>query len=669
MAPVLAERQWRVPDDLVPLQRPIEMREKRAAARWLPAQRVAEPVGNGCRQNQVGDAGEMLRGRLGRLNGGGEVDEPVGEVDGRAPGHPRGVKGLPLGRPEDLVDQHLGVVAGPAGDRQGGDGAFRALSVSHGVASLIQSSCARSPAMLRTVLAACLVLPCAVPAAADFTLTILHTNDFHARFEPINRFDSTCAAEDDAAGNCFGGSARLATAIAVARADAEASILVDGGDQFQGTLFYTYYKGQATAEMMNRLGYDAMTVGNHEFDDGPEVLRGFMDAVDFPVLMSNADVMAEPHLADVLRKSTVLEVGGERIGLIGLTPENTDEIAAPGPNITFTAPAPAVAAEVARLERDGIDKIVVLSHSGYGVDLGVAESVAGIDVIVGGHSNTYLSNTAADADGPYPTMVGDTAVVQAYAYGKFLGRLQVTFDDVGQVIRAEGEPLIMDAAVTPDTAVAERIAALAAPLAEIRNRVVAQTAAPIDGERGQCRAMECEMGNLVAEAMLARVRDQGIAVALQNGGGLRASIDAGAVTMGEVLTVLPFQNTLSTFRISGATLRAALENGVSQVGEGAGRFPQVAGLRFAFDPSRPLGDRVTQVEIAAGDGWQPLDPDRLYGVVSNNFLRGGGDGYDMLVDAENAYDFGPDLADVTAEYLAGHAPYRPFTDGRIRIVD
>ena len=143
-------------------------------------------------------------------------------------------------------------------------------------------------------------------AAADYSLTILHTNDFHARFEPISKYDSGCSEENNAEGKCFGGTARLVTAIADARARTNNSILVDGGDQFQGTLFYTYYKGKAAAEFMNKLGYDAMTVGNHEFDDGPEVLRGFMDAVSFPVLMSNADVSREELLAGKLAKSTVI---------------------------------------------------------------------------------------------------------------------------------------------------------------------------------------------------------------------------------------------------------------------------------------------------------------------------------------------------------------------------
>jgi len=523
--------------------------------------------------------------------------------------------------------------------------------------------------MLHRLLSAT-ALVCVAGAAPAFDLTILHTNDFHARFEPISASDSTCNAEDNAAGECFGGSARLVTAVEQARARAENSILVDGGDQFQGTLFYTYYKGKAAAEMMNRMGYDAMTVGNHEFDDGPEVLRGFMDAVSFPVLMSNADVSGEPALADVLMKSTVIEVGGERIGLIGLTPEDTHDLASPGPNITFSAPSPAVQAEVDRLSADGVNKIVVLSHSGYGVDLEVAAEVTGIDVIVGGHSNTYLSNTDDDAVGPYPTMVGDTAVVQAYAYGKFLGELNVTFDDAGNVTSASGAPLIMDAAVTENPDVVARISELAVPLDGIRNRVVAETSASIEGDRSVCRAVECEMGNLVADAMLERVRDQGVQIAFANSGGLRASIDAGDVTMGEVLTVLPFQNTLSTFQVTGATMIEALENGVSQVEDGAGRFAQVSGMRFAVDLSQQPGSRVSAVEVAGPDGsFAPIDPDATYGVVSNDFVRTGGDGYAMFEDAMNAYDFGPDLADVTAEYMAKYAPYQPYTDGRIRMVE
>jgi len=288
-----------------------------------------------------------------------------------------------------------------------------------------------------------------------------------------------------------------------------------------------------------------------------------------------------------------------------------------------------------------------------------------VDVIVGGHDNSLLSNTIPNAKGPYPVMVGSTAIVQAYAYGKFLGELNVTFDDAGNVVEAKGEPLLMDAAVIEDVAVKDRITELGKPLDEIRNKVVANSGAAIDGARENCRAQECQMGNLVADAMLDRVKDQGVQVAIANGGGLRASIDAGDVTMGEVLTVLPFQNTLSTFQVTGQVLVEALENGVSQVQDGGGRFPQVAGMSYTFDMKKPAGARVSDVKVAG----EPIDLAKVYGVVSNNFVRTGGDGFRMFIDAANAYDFGPDLADVTAEFLAKAGSYQPYLDGRIVRID
>jgi 5'-nucleotidase/UDP-sugar diphosphatase len=517
--------------------------------------------------------------------------------------------------------------------------------------------------MNRFLLSAAALSLTAGMASADYSITILHTNDFHARFEPISKYDGPCGAEDNTEGKCFGGTARLVTAIKQARGRTNNALLVDGGDQFQGTLFYSYYKGQMAAEMMNKLGYDGMTVGNHEFDDGPEVLASFMSAIKFPILMSNADVSAEPLLADKLAKSTVIERGGEKIGLIGLTPQDTDELASPGDNVAFSDPVAAVQGEVDKLTAEGVNKIIVLSHSSYAVDQKVAAETTGVDVIVGGHSNTLLSNTNEKAEGPYPTMVGNTAIVQAYAYGKYLGELNVTFDDAGNITEAKGEPVLIDASFAEDADTLARIAELAAPLEELRSKVVAETDEPIGGDRAICRAQECTMGNLIADAMLARVADQGIDVAIQNSGGIRASIDAGEVTMGDVLTVLPFQNTLSTFQVTGAVLVEALENGVSQVEEGAGRFPQVAGMSFAFDAAAEAGSRVSDVMI----GGAPVEMDKVYGVVSNNYVRNGGDGYAMFKTATNPYDFGPDVADVTAEYLAANAPYKPFTDGRIKM--
>jgi len=264
-------------------------------------------------------------------------------------------------------------------------------------------------------------------------------------------------------------------------------------------------------------------------------------------------------------------------------------------------------------------------------------------------------------------MVGSTAVVQAYAYGKYLGELSVTFNDDGVITEASGEPLLIDGEVVEDEGTVARVAEMAKPLDEIRTKVVAVSGAVIEGNRDVCRVQECEMGNLIADAMLDRVADQGVSIAIMNSGGIRASMDEGEVTMGEVLAVLPFQNTLSTFQISGADVVAALENGVRQVEEVKGRFPQVAGLKFTWDASKPANEgRIVEVMVANGDDWAPIDPAAMYGVVSNNYVRGGGDGYKMFAtNAKEAYDFGPDLDVVLADYMAENGPFTPSLDGRI----
>jgi 5'-nucleotidase/UDP-sugar diphosphatase len=497
-------------------------------------------------------------------------------------------------------------------------------------------------------------------------LTILHTNDFHARFRPISKYDNNCSAENNAEGKCFGGSARLITAIEDARSRHENTVLLDGGDQFQGTLFYNLYKGKVAAEMMNKLGYDGMTVGNHEFDDGPETLRAFMDAVNFPVLMANANVDMEPELKGKLQKSTVIERSGHKIGLIGLVTEDVVDISSPGDNIIFTDAITAAQAEVDSLTAAGVGIIILMSHSSYEIDKEIAANTTGIDVIVGGHDNAYLSNISDRAKGPYPTVVNGTQIVQAYAYGKYLGELSVVFDDEGEVISATGEPITIDGSVNENSQIVARLDELEKPITDLKETLVGNVSSSLNGDRAVCRVQECDMGNMITDAMRAAGMEKGYSIALANSGGIRASLDAGQVTLGEIMTILPFQNTMSTFKVTGKQLLAAIENGVSQVEDGSGRFPQVSGMRFSFDASKPANERVTSIEIQEGNGsFSALNLYGTYGMVSNNFIRAGGDGYKMFRSATDIYDFGPDLADVVVDYIKANPGYSGFTDNRI----
>ncbi len=511
---------------------------------------------------------------------------------------------------------------------------------------------------------------------ADYTLSILHINDLHSRIQSINSSDATCSDEDETAGECFGGIARVATKINERRdaltGEDRNVIVLDAGDQFQGSLFYTTYKGEDTVEFMNMIGFDAMAVGNHEFDDGPQVLADFIDAAEFPVISGNTVVAdAETSLAGKIEEWTIVEKGGERIGILSVLATDTDVTSAGGPNVTFDDEIEYLNDAVSRMEGEGINKIVLVSHVGFARDQEIAAAVDGIDVIVGGHSHTRFSNTEEGAEA-YPTMVAnpsgrDVPIVHAYANSKYVGELEVTFDDEGNVTAAAGDTILLDASVEPNAEIAARVEELGAPIEELMLQPVSETTAAIDGSRETCRAQECTMGNLVSDAMLDRTSEQGVRIVIQNGGGLRSSIDAGEITMGEVLAVLPFQNTLATFELTGADIIASLEHGVSGIEEGAGRFPQVAGIRYSFDPSQPAnGGRIQSVEIEENGEWVALDEAATYGVATNNFMRGGGDGYELFgTNAQNAYDFGPGLEMVVADYLRDNGPYEPMLDGRI----
>jgi 5'-nucleotidase len=515
---------------------------------------------------------------------------------------------------------------------------------------------------------------CAFEQPTPLKLTILHNNDIHSRLQPVNAQSSNCTAQDAAQNRCFGGMARVATMLHAQKADASAAgrqvLVLDAGDQFQGSLFYSHYKGSAELEVMSQVGYDAMAIGNHEFDDGPENFARFLRAARFPVLSANIDATIEPALRDMFKSHIVLARAGVKIAIVGATTEDTPEIASPGPRLRFVKAEDVLRPLVARLKADGVGHIVLLSHLGLSRDREVAAAIDGIDVIVGGHSHTLLGNNVDGAQGPYPTNVKgpsgrDVPIVQAGAFSRHIGRIDLDFDAAGNVVAASGNTMLVLQSVAPHAAIQATIDRLDAPLVQVRAQPVGQSALAysLDG----CRARECALGNLVAESMLAATRSQGTQFALQNGGGLRAGIPAGEVALGAVLTTLPFQNSVATVKIKGSDFVEALENGLSQVAQGGGRFPQVAGVRFAWDLARPVGSRVLSVELRRADGsFGPFDPNAIYTMATNDFMRRGGDGYVVLRDRGiDPYDFGPGLDDALAAYIRANSPLRISTDGRI----
>jgi 2',3'-cyclic-nucleotide 2'-phosphodiesterase (5'-nucleotidase family) len=467
--------------------------------------------------------------------------------------------------------------------------------------------------------------------SGDFELRVLHLNDTHAHLDNV---------------------ARRVTAIKEARAEVENSILLDAGDVFSGTLFFNQYEGLADLQFMNMIGYDAMVPGNHEFDKGPEVFAEFIKQAEFPIVSANIDYSNEPALNSLFKDeigspaedgtiypAIILEVGGEKIGVFGLTTPETAFLANPGENVVFENEIEKAKEAVEQLEQRGINKIIALTHLGYTYDVELAKQVEGIDIIVGGHSHTQLDEPVVFNEDTEPTIV-----VQAKEYSEYLGKLDVVFNKDGVLTSWNEELVHIDAKdengqyLIPSDEEAQKLyEELLGPIEELKAEIVGTSDVFLNGERTFVRRGETNLGNLITDGMLAAAKKAipETTLALQNGGGIRASIDKGEISLGEVLTTMPFGNTLVTLELSGAEVIEALENGVSKIEEVAGRFPQVSGMKFTFDATKPAGERIVEVFVKTENGYEPIDKDNMYVLATNAYIANGGDDYQVFKKAKD----------------------------------
>lgn len=303
----------------------------------------------------------------------------------------------------------------------------------------------------------------AQPQQDSFTLTILHTNDTHAHHVPNS--DGT------------GGAARLATVVKEIRAESDNVLLLDAGDRFAdrhtGTRFHEVHRGQDNVRIMNLLGYDAMTLGNHEFDDGDRILANFVTGLNFPVLTANVDYSASPILGDTgIAPYSILKVNGEQIGIIGLTDPEIPRRSHPGKELVFSAELVLIANFYAALLTDlGVNKIILITHIGLRADRELIPQLVNIDVVVGGDSHTLLSNQHQGAAGPYPMLFKNDAgarilYVQARSRNNYLGHLELEFDANGLVSSWNGDTIFIANSIVPDPEMQALIDELAAELDE-----------------------------------------------------------------------------------------------------------------------------------------------------------------------------------------------------------
>ena len=496
-----------------------------------------------------------------------------------------------------------------------------------------------------------------------FSLRILHTNDHHAHLEPVKYGD-----------RLLGGIARRRTLIDQIRDQSKTNheplLLLDAGDIFQGTLYFNQYLGQADLDFYNALAYDAGTIGNHEFDRGQQVLADFIAKAKFPIISSNIEVAPESPLYGKIRPWHILELKGEKIGIFGLTTPDTAILASVGDGVKFTDPIAAARTSVRALKQQGINKIVALTHIGFEHDLALARKVPDIDIIIGAHSHTPVGNIP-NANYPYPLVEKNgtkepVLVVTDWEWGKYLGDLSVSFDRAGKLIAWAGKPHALDASIKSNQEFADKLKAYAAPIEALRQKIIGKSLAELDGDRIKMRTGETSLGNLIADAILAKTKGDRVQVSLTNAGGIRNGFPLGEITMGNVLEALPFGNTITRVELTGKQLLATLEHGVSLAEKEEGRFPQVAGIRLVWNPKSPAGNRITKVEVVSESGnFQLLNPQSIYRVATTNFLTSGGDGYRDFAEGKNLLDTGYLLSDAIAEYISAKSPLQVKTENRI----
>ena len=552
------------------------------------------------------------------------------------------------------------------------------------------------------------VVLCVHPALG-FELTVLHVNDSHSYLDATH---DKLKPEGKSTYVKIGAWSRLETAVSDVRGEVENVALLHAGDAVQGDLYFMKYGGKPEMEFLNRLGFSAMTLGNHEFDKGPDFLAGFLKFARIPVVSANMDASAVPALAKQVTPYTVVDFGGEKVGIIGLTTKDTAFTSSPG-LVLFADEAKAAAKFIKELEAQGVNKIVLLTHVGLEADKKIAASVPGVDVIVGGHSHTLLGDPAALGElgripvDVYPVVVkgadgNDVYVVTAWKWGRVLGRLDVAFDEAGHVTEVEGKPILLLAdtfrrknsdkkKVELKGAEREELFALIKknPIAEVvvkdgpseiylapyregveamRNDVIGKAVeslphirVPGVDDSGRNLPHGSLIAPVVCESMLSKMASTGeqADIAFLNGGGVRESVTQGKITVGTAYTLMPFNNSLILLEMTGAEVKTALETGVTR---GGGAFPYVGGARYTADMNRPEGDRIVSGAVRDAKGrWQSLEAGRTYRVVTNAYLAGGGDGYDVMKQVDKKYDTGFVDAVAFIEYVTSMKNVLPIT--------
>ncbi|WP_413487801.1 bifunctional metallophosphatase/5'-nucleotidase [Shewanella baltica] len=534
-----------------------------------------------------------------------------------------------------------------------------------------------------------------------YTLSLAHINDTHSNFEPSRvQFNLNIGQHKLDVTSHSGGYARIGHHITKARQAAAQTdtpfIFLHGGDSFQGTLYFSHFKGKANAHLLNLLAPDAMVIGNHDIDEGNARLAEFAKQIDFPLLAGNMDLSQEdlnkpgclrglPNILDYdhqqkRAKYLLKPFHDKTLAIVGITLDQMKEIARPDPDTHFVDAIATTARTVEHLKNQGIKHIIVLSHLGLDQDKRLAAEVDGISLIVGGHTHTLQGDFRALglSNLPYGDVINNTPIVHAGKYAEVVGLAEITFDAEGKVLSLTGgnyfmldQHFILSANTAVDNqdyqAVRQQLSQhpnvlwddadadidgvirdiYKPAIADMENKVLALVPKNLVHTRLPSKALPhgSEVAPWVSRSMFqeAKLVDPRVNFALHNAGGVRQSVAQGQLTLADVMgQLLPFELPLVKYEIQGQFLYQALESAINAAtnnsvrGTGAGSFPYTYGLRYYYDGRRPLGERLFRLEMMQPDShslWYPVEQESLYVGVSTSYTAAGKEGYHPLLQA------------------------------------
>ncbi|KAJ1964535.1 hypothetical protein IWQ62_002907 [Dispira parvispora] len=477
-------------------------------------------------------------------------------------------------------------------------------------------------------------------------IRIIFTNDVHAHEKEFNPLGTDCTEYDHEIRTCYGGASRRQTIINRLRAGYKRSLLFDAGDVFQGHPIYNYYRGNASAVIMNAQRYDAMTIGNHEFDDGLKHLTNFFEQLKFPVICTNLNFDKVPRLAKLVKKHMYLEE--YNIAVVGVTTTTTKFISfgEDVDQVEFLDPAEAVQAEIdlIREKYPNILSIFLLSHNGYLQDQDLASKVSGLSFIFGGHSHTYLSVDHPhdpDSRGPYPTAVLDkdnkpVYIVQAKKFGEYVGFVDLTLNQEGRIEWLSGQPVHMSDKIPEDPNMKNLVNILDEPLRKIDN--INLGVATTDMVQEDCKTGECYLANFVTDALLKTYKGFNPDIVLINSDGMRAGIRQGTLKPTHMWTVFPMGDELVQTTLTGQQIYDILLGSITGIsptnGEKVTCFVHFSGLKVEFNFHKKYLGKVYAPastgpmetdQVSPHPGWVELDLQKSYSVITFYYIARGGD--------------------------------------------